>query len=157
VKSQKIFVKLHEYGLLCCLGIFYDVSKFFKHCSRRHIDLNPDKDEEFWDYSFYDMIADDKANIQYILQRSEYSKVAYLGVSQGNTQIWAGMSHDPDWFYDRISIVLGVAPVSKMTNVRSDLWRIVCTSTFILETIKFLTLGEFSGADWISSKVYGIT
>ena len=50
--------------------------------SRAHIRLNPDKDKEFWDFDWQEMGTKDVPKvIDYILSKTGYTKVAYIGHS----------------------------------------------------------------------------
>jgi hypothetical protein len=48
--------------------------------SRRHTNLNPDEDSEFWNFSWEEIGKYDvPAVIDYILEISSYEKVTYIG------------------------------------------------------------------------------
>lgn len=52
---------------------------------RKHVTLNPDKKEDlekFFDYSFYELAKYDlPANIDYVLEKTNQSKISYIGHS----------------------------------------------------------------------------
>ena len=66
--------------------------------SRTHINLNPDswdKDEKrsFWDFSFQEMADHDALdNLAYVTNATGVEKVTWIGHSQGNTQMFYGLS-----------------------------------------------------------------
>ena len=54
--------------------------------SRRHRQLDPDLDEEFWDFTFEDVGRyDTKAVIIFILNHTKAKKLDYIGHSMGCT------------------------------------------------------------------------
>jgi len=79
--------------------------------SRNHKTIHPDN-KEFWQYSFLDLAKDDKANIEYIRKTTGVEKVAYIGHSQGTSQMFAGMAIEPSWFRDRVSVFAALGPVA---------------------------------------------
>jgi len=79
--------------------------------SRNHKTIHPDN-KEFWQYSFVDLAKDDKANIEFIRQHTGHSKVGYIGHSQGTSQMFAGLSIEPDWFAERVSVFAALGPVA---------------------------------------------
>lgn len=55
--------------------------------SRGHEKLNPDKDfKEFFDYSFFELGKyDAPTQINYVLKKTGYKKLSYVGHSQGTS------------------------------------------------------------------------
>ena len=54
--------------------------------ARDHERLDPDKDEEFWQFSFPEMAEYDMpANVDYVRNVTGMKKVSYVGHSQGTT------------------------------------------------------------------------
>ena len=61
--------------------------------SRRHVSLNPDKDSQFWEYSFVEMGRHDlPAAINLALEKSKASKLHYVGTSQGSSEMLVALS-----------------------------------------------------------------
>jgi len=84
--------------------------------SRKHVSLDPDKDSEFWDFTFEQYHLDVKANIEHILNSTAQEKLAVMAHSMGTAQIFIAMSLYPTWFEDRVSVMVALAPVSKNKN-----------------------------------------
>lgn len=85
--------------------------------SRFHKYLDPDTDPEYWDFSFEEMgMLDDKAVIQHIKEVTGNKKVAYIGLSQGTTQMFYALAQDSDWFKEHMSIFVALAPVTKLSE-----------------------------------------
>ena len=50
--------------------------------SRRHKTLSPDKDKEFWEFSFVEMGRYDiKASVEYVLEQTKAKNLSYMGHS----------------------------------------------------------------------------
>lgn len=67
--------------------------------SRNHIFLHPDRNRTaFWDFSWHEIgIYDVPATIDYILNRTEKSKLHYIGHSQGTTVFFVMCSERPEY------------------------------------------------------------
>ena len=82
--------------------------------SRKHETLNPDTDsEKFFDYSFYEMGEHDATSqINYILNITNKAKIAYIGHSQGTTQMFSSLSENHGNLNDKINVFVALAPVA---------------------------------------------
>jgi len=91
-----------------------------------HIKFNPDKDKEFWDFSFHEMgLYDLPAMIDLIKIKSEVSKITYIGHSQGTTQLFVGFSEKPEYFNKNLNGFIGLGPVTKLENIKSSFLKAV--------------------------------
>lgn len=86
--------------------------------SRKNKYLDPDdKDSGFWDFSWYEMgIYDNPAVIDYILKRTGFRKLHYIGYSQGATSLLVLLSEKPE-YNDKIIMASLMAPVGYMGHV----------------------------------------
>lgn len=86
------------------------VNLFFKfRTERRHVSLDPSK-PKFWDFSWHEIgVYDIPATIDYILQHTNQSKLAYVGHSQGVTSGLVMLSERPE-YNDKISIFHAMTP-----------------------------------------------
>jgi pimeloyl-ACP methyl ester carboxylesterase len=93
--------------------------------------------KNFWDYSFQEMGAKDQpALIEYILKVTGKSKLVYVGHSQGNTQMFAGLS-DPDsteYLNSKISKFIALAPVVYTTQCFNKALKSFADYPLILQT-----------------------
>uniref|UniRef100_T1KPQ7 Partial AB-hydrolase lipase domain-containing protein n=2 Tax=Tetranychus urticae TaxID=32264 RepID=T1KPQ7_TETUR len=79
--------------------------------STNHTTLNPSKDREFWDFSFADMgTYDFPAMINYVTNTTGFEKIVYIGMSQGNLQMFLSLSDDPS-LADKLDLNIAIAPV----------------------------------------------
>jgi pimeloyl-ACP methyl ester carboxylesterase len=94
-------------------------SRANRHCrNHRYHDWH---EAEFWDYSFEKMgELDLPAGIDFILNKTKQEQLTYIGHSQGSTSLFAGMCLKPHYFKDKIKLFIAIAPVIRMTNVRSQ-------------------------------------
>jgi len=90
--------------------------------SRSHISLNPDKDKNFWNYSYHEMGKYDlPAMIDFIqLTTRSNRKITYVGHSQGTSQLFAGMTLLPDYFEQKINGFIALGPVTNIKNVNQS-------------------------------------
>ena len=114
---------------------------------------DPDKDEKkFFDFSWQDMIKDDKAVIDYIIENTGQEKVAYVGHSQGTTQMFAALAQDEESFKDKLSLFVALGPVSKIANTQAELLQfVVHFYDEISSTANLLGIHNIAGNNWITS------
>lgn len=88
--------------------------------SKRHKFLDPVQNEKiFFDYSFHEVgIYDITANIDYILKRTNFKKLFYVGHSQGTTSFFVMAATKPQ-YNDRIILMAALAPVAYIFNVQN--------------------------------------
>jgi len=82
--------------------------------SRNHTKYNP-LQKEFWDYSTDEMAQFDlPAEVNYIIQTTKQPKVAYVGHSQGTSEMFANLG-DPNKPYclkDKLTVFIATGPVA---------------------------------------------
>lgn len=54
-----------------------------------------------------------------MLNKTGHSKLAYVGHSQGTTQMFYGLSEDESWFANRVSLYVALAPVTKLSHTEA--------------------------------------
>ena len=63
--------------------------------SRAHVRLDPDKDQDYWDFSFIELGQYDvPAMVKYVLNVTENQNLSYIGHSQGTTQMFYALTLD---------------------------------------------------------------
>ncbi|XP_062525577.1 lipase 1-like [Bombyx mori] len=88
-----------------------------KH-SRRHVTLNPDKDPEFWNFSYHEMaLYDLPATIDYILGHTGQTRIYGIGHSLGNNIFFAMTSMLPQ-YNKKIRIFISLAPAVHLDNIK---------------------------------------
>ncbi|CAK1579878.1 unnamed protein product [Parnassius mnemosyne] len=82
------------------------------HYSRRHVSLNPDLDDIFWDFSFREHGYHDlPALIDTILNNTGATKLNAIGHSQGNSIFYVLGATRPE-YNERVNLLIALAPVS---------------------------------------------
>lgn len=85
--------------------------------SRKHTTLNPDKDSNFWKFSWHEIgITDLPATIDFILEKTNQSKLFYVGHSQGCTIFFVMASERPE-YNDKIKAHFSLAPAIYMNHL----------------------------------------
>eukprot|EP00008_Paramoeba_atlantica_P013433 CAMPEP_0201489392 /NCGR_PEP_ID=MMETSP0151_2-20130828/22630_1 /ASSEMBLY_ACC=CAM_ASM_000257 /TAXON_ID=200890 /ORGANISM="Paramoeba atlantica, Strain 621/1 / CCAP 1560/9" /LENGTH=407 /DNA_ID=CAMNT_0047874979 /DNA_START=95 /DNA_END=1318 /DNA_ORIENTATION=+ len=87
--------------------------------SRKHIKYTT-HDKEFWDFS-YDQFAqyDVPAFLSFIMSKTGYNKVSYVGHSQGTLQMFAALSESNNMARDHINLFAALGPVITVGNLES--------------------------------------
>ena len=103
----------------------YDVwlgnSRGNKYC-REHVTLNPDTQPAFWDFSFQEMGKYDvPALLDYVEDHTGHKKVAYVGHSQGCAQMFSALVDQADYFKDRLSVFIALAPAVELGHTYSPM------------------------------------
>lgn len=85
--------------------------------SRNHVKKDPNVSHSgFWNFSWYEMgIFDHPAVIDFILNKTQNSKLNYVGHSQGTTSLMVLLSEKPE-YNEKIYAASLLAPVSFMKN-----------------------------------------
>jgi lysosomal acid lipase/cholesteryl ester hydrolase len=85
--------------------------------------------KDYWLFSYTEMGKyDAPAQVDYIRSISGAAKVAFIGHSQGTTQMFYALSADPTFWKSRVSIFIAFAPVTRLDNTRSKLLKDVAFS-----------------------------
>lgn len=83
--------------------------------SKEHTSLDYDKDAKFFDYSFYELGKYDlPAQINYVLQSTQYEKLTYIGHSQGTTQMYSNLAEANNQMSEKINLFINLAPITKI-------------------------------------------
>ena len=106
-----------------------------------------------WNYDFEVMGDGDIVPlIDYALKVTGQKKVAYIGHSQGTSQMFYGLSHNEAYFADRVSIFLALGPVTDIHNCKSSLIHVFAEfQSLIADTAGLLGFYEFFPANWITT------
>ncbi|KAI9553842.1 hypothetical protein GHT06_019111 [Daphnia sinensis] len=87
--------------------------------SRHHVELDPDEDPQFWQYSWDEIgYFDIPACIHYVLATSGWDKLVYAGHSLGTGLFFIAMIRHPE-LNSKIHRMLALAPISSKHNLRS--------------------------------------
>ena len=72
-----------------------------------HRTLVADVDSKYWDFSFEEMgLYDTKAMIKHINDETHVKKIAYVGISQGGTQMYYALALNNHWFKEHLNLAI---------------------------------------------------
>ena len=76
------------------------------------------KDKEYWDFDFEEMgLYDQPAYMDYILNNTGLEKIsAYIGHSEGTSQMFIGASLKPDYFKSKVDLFVALAPIVRLDH-----------------------------------------
>ncbi|CDW83495.1 ab-hydrolase associated lipase region family protein [Stylonychia lemnae] len=84
---------------------------------------------DFWNYGYEEMGDYDlPAMIDYILTLTKNQKLAFIGHSQGTSQMFYALSHNEQYFADRVSVFIALGPVMRLSNEQSTLVRLFASN-----------------------------
>ncbi|KYB28092.1 Lipase 1-like protein [Tribolium castaneum] len=112
--------------------------------SRNHTSLNPDKDSEFWQFSWHQIgITDLPTMIDYVLDVTNHTNLYYIGHSQGTTSYYVMTSMRPE-YNDKIKAQFSLAPIAYMNHMTSPLMHIMAFWSGPLDLLfKLIGINEF--------------
>jgi pimeloyl-ACP methyl ester carboxylesterase len=97
--------------------------------SRNHKVLDPNKNSEFWKFSYHEMGQYDlPAMINFIIKKTGREKISYIGHSQGTAQLFSALTYNNDYFSSRINSFIAFGPVTSLGNIGSGLIKILAES-----------------------------
>ena len=93
---------------------------------------------------------DQPAIIDYILNSTNNSKLAYIGHSQGTTQMFYALAKYGDSMREKLSLFVALAPVTKITNQKAELISVAADLyVAIKDAAELIHLYEIGGTNWI--------
>ncbi|GJQ87640.1 hypothetical protein Trydic_g17465 [Trypoxylus dichotomus] len=112
--------------------------------SRKHIIYNPNRDSEFWDFSWHEIGSIDLPTmIDYVVGVTGQQQVFYIGHSQGTTSFFVMTSERPE-YNSRIKLMIALAPIAYMSNMTNPFFQLLSLFHNTLEwVLGFLGVDEF--------------
>ena len=123
--------------------------------SRLHKYLNPDHDLKYWDFSLEEMgLYDTKAEIDYVKHQTNKDKVAYIGMSQGSTQMLYALTFNNDYYKNNLSIFIGLCPAAK-PDYKGDIPLMfkMAENDLYFKVLKYLNKLEFKPSSFFINKI----
>ena len=86
--------------------------------SLEHVTLDAKKDSsKYWDFDWQEMgLIDLPTVLDMITDQTGFEKVAYVGHSQGTTQMFSALTRINDYMASKISLFVALGPVTKIPN-----------------------------------------
>ncbi|EFA01613.1 Lipase 3-like Protein [Tribolium castaneum] len=112
--------------------------------SRNHTSLNPDKDSQFWNFSWHQIgLIDLPTMIDYVLEVTNQTELYYIGHSQGTTTFYVMTSMLPE-YNAKIKAQFSLAPIAYMNHMTSPLLHIIAFWTGPLDLLlQLIGINEF--------------
>ena len=78
----------------------------------------------FFDFTWQEMTAYDvPAFINFVLEKTKYEKLTWIGHSQGSTQMFYGLSdQSPINLRDKVNLMIALAPVTQIKHINVKLF-----------------------------------
>ncbi|XP_018563470.1 lipase 3-like isoform X2 [Anoplophora glabripennis] len=93
--------------------------------SRKHRTLHPDKDAEYWQFTWHEIgIYDLPATIDYVLNVTNTNKVHFVGHSQGTTTFFVMCSEKPE-YNEKIKVMVAMAPSAILGHLKEPFLRML--------------------------------
>jgi pimeloyl-ACP methyl ester carboxylesterase len=119
-----------------------------------NVKYDPWKNEaKFWDFDWEEMGQYDiPASLDYITALTGKPKVAYVGHSQGTTQMFYGLANYEEYYKEKISIFVALAPVTMLPNTDTLLFNLAADFYDELEdTLDLLNIHSVLNYTWLNS------
>ena len=124
--------------------------------SRSHVQYNPDKDKEFWEFSFDEMAERDlPAFFQYVTNYTGQDLIDYVGHSQGTTIMFAALSEKNPIILQHLKKFIALGPVAYVYHQNSKAFDLMKNSNLV-GLLDWLEVYEFSPANWLQEEVGSI-
>jgi gastric triacylglycerol lipase len=96
-----------------------------------HINLNPHRDPEFWQFTFQNMSRYDlPAAFSYICNVTGYEKIDYIGHSQGSMIMFIALADKNQAVISRLNHYIAWGPVMYVENITSTVFESLAHSKF---------------------------
>ena len=121
--------------------------------SRNHTGLPLDS-AAFWDFTFNDMADYDFPDmVEYIVQATNYQKLAFIGHSQGTTQAFAALASHPP-LQHRIALFVALGPAA-FVRYTDSIPLLILAQLHSDELFEFLGQHEFFPARKATADIFG--
>ena len=108
---------------------------------------------KYWDYTMDDLLDYDiPETIEFIKEKTGYSKIDYIGHSQGATLMLLSFVRDPSYIRSSIDKFVGLATVSSLNKTKNPLFKILAKFQEFLRDVIPLKRVLFLN-DWIHERM----
>lgn len=98
---------------------------------------------DFWDFSFVERQADDRANIDHILKVTGKSKLSVIAHSEATATYWTALSENSAWYQEKVNLLIALGPVSKLDFIKTSLLKNLGSNSLSISLIKLFGIHEF--------------
>lgn len=122
--------------------------------ARRHVYLDPDKDVEFWDFSFHEMgYYDLPAIIDFILEQTGGTSVSAVGHSQGNTIFYVLGSTRPE-YNEKVKVLVALSPICFLNHLKNAAALMIQSMPVFDQIYKITGQEEFFGDGTLLGRLF---
>ncbi|XP_064072736.1 lipase 1-like [Vanessa tameamea] len=122
--------------------------------SRRHVNLDPDKDADFWKYSFHEIGHYDlPALIDRVLNETGAPTLTAIGHSQGTTVFYVLGSTRPE-YNEKINVMISLAPVCYLHHSPPPLSTLIKLAPLVENIFTELNINEALGDNTTAARIY---
>ncbi|GER47492.1 lipase, partial [Striga asiatica] len=112
--------------------------------SRRHLQLDPDDDDEFWDWTWDDLVIHDLPSVTAFVVNQTGQKMHYIGHSMGTLIALASLSEGN--LTDKVRSAALLSPIAYLSHMTTDIGNIGAKA-FLGEIAHMFGLAEFDPQD----------
>ncbi|XP_030759841.1 lipase 1-like isoform X2 [Sitophilus oryzae] len=122
--------------------------------SRNHIMLEADLDAAFWDFSYHEIaMYDIPTMIDHVINKTKFSKLTYVGMSQGSLTYFIMTSEKPE-YNKKIKVANLLAPVFTFYNTKNYLFWLWDLGNFAIEPLmRIFNINELFNRNHFSTEV----
>ena len=115
-------------------------------------------EKKYWDFDWEEMGQYDiPASLDYISSLTGIEKIAYIGHSQGTTQMFYGLANWEDYYKEKISIFVALAPVTMLPNTDTTLFHLASDFYDELDdTFDLLNIHSVLNNTWYTSDTVAV-
>ena len=118
-----------------------------------HATLNTNQ-QQFWNFSLPETLNDSQANIEYIRNYTNSDRIAYIAHSLGNAGFFAAASRDNDWYRDRLSIFVALAPIAQTYQGADPALRLATSSRMVFIFLRKLGISFLFPSGFLANPLY---
>lgn len=119
-----------------------------------HTKYDPWKNEKkYWDFDWEEMGQYDiPASLDYITNITGHQKIAYIGHSQGTTQMFYGLANFEEYYKHKLSIFIALAPVTMLPNTDAAIFKLAAEMYDLIDDeLNLLGIHSVLNNTWLSS------
>ena len=118
-----------------------------------HVTLNTSQ-PEFWNFSLSEALYDSQANIDYIRNYTNSNTIAFSAHSFGTGGFFAAASRQNDWYRDRLSIFIALAPVTQTYHEQDPIFVYFTNSRIIFVTLRRMGIVSLFPSGFLSNPLF---
>lgn len=123
----------------------------FTQVSRAHVSLDPDTDPEFYDYDMVTLRYDLMADIQFIIDNTNFDSIAVYGYGFGGTTLSYAMAIEPEFFSTHVNIASLIASGPSYAHTQSLFYLGLAEADGLLNVLRSMGINYVNPTDFPTS------